>query len=79
VSSQADVERRWRERYIPSQQLYFATVRPTDLADIIVHNDEPQQPDWKVQTRERAAPARPYTTNSMPSCAAAMSPPAPAG
>ncbi|MEV6846331.1 uridylate kinase [Actinoplanes sp. NPDC051411] len=53
VSSQADVERRWRERYIPSQQLYFATVRPTDLADVIVHNDEPQQPDWKVRTRKR--------------------------
>jgi len=53
VSSQADVERRWRERYIPSQQLYFARVRPTDHVDIVVHNDEPQQPVWKVQTRER--------------------------
>ena len=51
VSSRADVERRWRERYIPSQQLYFATVRPTDHADIIVHNDEPRQPAW--QTRKR--------------------------
>jgi uridine kinase len=46
ASSAADVERRWRERYIPSQQFYFATVRPTDHADIIVHNDEPQQPVW---------------------------------
>ncbi|QGN49720.1 cytidylate kinase family protein [Micromonospora sp. WMMD558] len=44
VSSRAQVERRWRERYIPSQQLYLATVRPTDHVDIIVHNDEPQQP-----------------------------------
>jgi uridine kinase len=34
VSSRAEVERRWRERYIPSQQLYFATVRPTDHVDI---------------------------------------------
>jgi uridine kinase len=40
VSSRAEVERRWRERYIPSQQFYFATVRPTDHVDIIVHNDE---------------------------------------
>ncbi|MER7282201.1 cytidylate kinase family protein [Dactylosporangium sp. NPDC000244] len=40
VSSRADVERRWRERYIPAQQFYFATVRPADHADIIVHNDE---------------------------------------
>lgn len=51
VSSRADVVRRWRERYIPSQQLYFDTVRPTDHVDIIVHNDEPQQPVWETRTR----------------------------
>ncbi|MGC1211716.1 MAG: uridylate kinase, partial [Micromonospora sp.] len=51
VSSRAEVERRWRERYIPSQQFYFATVRPTNHVDIIVHNDEPQQPVWEAQTR----------------------------
>ncbi|GAB3974734.1 uridylate kinase [Plantactinospora veratri] len=50
VSSRAEVERRWRERYIPSQQLYLATVRPTRHADIVVHNDEPQQPVWETQT-----------------------------
>ncbi|MEU8050053.1 cytidylate kinase family protein [Micromonospora haikouensis] len=50
VSSRADVERRWRERYIPSQQLYLATARPTDHADIIVHNDDPQQPTWETRT-----------------------------
>jgi hypothetical protein len=50
VSSRAEVERRWRERYIPSQQLYFATVRPTDHVDIIEHNDEPQQPAWETRT-----------------------------
>ncbi|MFI6255754.1 cytidylate kinase family protein [Micromonospora zamorensis] len=49
VSSQVDVERRWRERYIPAQQLYFATVRPTDHADIIVHNDEPRRPLWETR------------------------------
>ncbi|TYB37225.1 uridylate kinase [Micromonospora sp. AP08] len=51
VSTRAEVERRWRERYIPAQQLYFAAVRPTDHADIIVHNDEPQQPIWEHHTR----------------------------
>lgn len=50
VSSPAEVERRWRERYIPAQQLYFATVRPTDHADIILHNDEPQHPVWDTRT-----------------------------
>ncbi|GAA1539332.1 uridine kinase [Dactylosporangium maewongense] len=49
LSARADVERRWRERYIPAQQLYFATARPTHHADIIVHNDEPQQPAWETQ------------------------------
>jgi uridine kinase len=50
VSSAADVELRWRERYLPAQQLYNATVRPTDHADIVVHNDEPQQPAWEART-----------------------------
>jgi len=49
VSSRADVERRWRERYIPSQQLYFAMVRPAEHADIIVHNDEPRRPVWQTR------------------------------
>jgi uridine kinase len=47
VSSTVNVERRWRERYIPSQRLYLATVRPTDNADIVVHNDDFQQPAWE--------------------------------
>jgi uridine kinase len=51
ASSRAEVERRWRERYIPSQQLYFATAHPADHADIIVRNDEPQQPVWEARAR----------------------------
>lgn len=51
VSSRAEVERRWRERYIPSQRFYFATARPADHADIVVHNDEPQHPLWEDRTR----------------------------
>jgi uridine kinase len=51
VSSRAEVERRWRERYIPSQQFYFARVRPADQVDIVVHNDEPQHPVWETRTR----------------------------
>jgi uridine kinase len=49
VSSRADIERRWRERYIPSQQLYFARARPAERADIIVYNDEPRQPLWEAR------------------------------
>ena len=40
VSCPVELEWRWRERYVPSQQFYFATVCPTDHANIIVHNDE---------------------------------------
>src|SRR5215475_10491558 len=50
VLSRAEVERRWHERYIPAQQFYFATVRPTHQANIIVHNDDPQLPVWETQT-----------------------------
>lgn len=49
ASSPAYVERRWRERYIPSQQFYFATIRPIELADVVVHNDEPQHPSWEIR------------------------------
>ncbi len=48
--SATEVERRHRKRYRPSQQFYFDTVRPTDHADIIVYNDEPQQPAWEART-----------------------------
>ena len=47
--SATDVERRHRQRYRPSQQLYFATARPTDVADFVVHNDEPHQPSWEAR------------------------------
>jgi uridine kinase len=49
--SVAEVERRFRERYRPSQQRYFDTDRPTDHADIVVYNDEPRQPAWAARTR----------------------------
>lgn len=45
TGSATQIELRHRERYRPSQQSYFDTVRPTDHAQFIVHNDEPQT--WK--------------------------------
>ena len=49
--SAAEVERRYRERYIPAQQLYLAAARPTQHADIIVYNNEPQHPRWEARPR----------------------------
>ncbi|MFW6692323.1 cytidylate kinase family protein [Streptomyces sp. MAR4 CNX-425] len=43
------IERSWRHRYIPSQQLYFAVARPADRADVIVYNDQLQRPAWEVR------------------------------
>jgi uridine kinase len=54
-----DVERRFRSRYLPSQQFYLDTVRPTDRADILVRNDEPERPAWKVRPRARLLPPNP--------------------
>ncbi|GAA3736082.1 uridylate kinase [Micromonospora maritima] len=51
VSSRADVERRWRERYLPAQRLYFSAARPAEHADVVVHNDDPRQPVWQTRTR----------------------------
>jgi uridine kinase len=49
LGSTAEIERRFRTRYIPAQKLYLATARPADHADIIVHNDEPRLPAWEVR------------------------------
>jgi uridine kinase len=51
VASRAEVERRWRERYIPAQRLYFDAARPAERADIIVHNDDPGRPRWQIRAR----------------------------
>ena len=55
LGSTAEVERRFRTRYIPAQKLYFAAARPANHADIIVHNDEPQHPTWEVRP-QRSSP-----------------------
>ena len=53
LGSAARVEQRFHDRYLPSQQHYFDTVRPSDLADIVVHNDKTEHPGWDVQRRIR--------------------------
>ncbi|AEV85256.1 uridylate kinase [Actinoplanes sp. SE50] len=48
-ASRAAIERRWRERYIPAQRIYFRTAHPVQRADVIVHNDDPRCPAWQVR------------------------------
>jgi uridine kinase len=47
----AGIERSWRHRYLPSQQLYAATAHPTDHADVIVYNARPERPAWEARPR----------------------------
>lgn len=39
-----EVCRRYQERYIPGQELYFASVHPEETADAVVENADPLQP-----------------------------------
>ncbi|GAA2212575.1 hypothetical protein GCM10009850_080370 [Nonomuraea monospora] len=50
--SAADIERSWRDRYIPAQRLYFATARPAEHADVVVDNEQLRRPAWEVRPPE---------------------------
>ncbi|MBS2966842.1 hypothetical protein KGA66_27655 [Actinocrinis puniceicyclus] len=49
--SAAEVERRYRDRYVPAQQLYLAAAHPIQHADVIVYNDELQRLRWEARPR----------------------------
>jgi len=49
LMSANEAEQRYRRRYIPSQEFYFKTVRPTQHADVIVYNDVPLRPAWEAR------------------------------
>jgi len=42
--SVGEVRRRYRERYVPGQQLYLNECRPWALATVVVANDDPERP-----------------------------------
>ena len=39
-----EVRRRYEQRYIPGQKLYFDKCRPQELAKVVVDNNDPQNP-----------------------------------
>jgi uridine kinase len=49
MGSAARVEQRFRNRYLPSQEQYFDTIRPRDRAHVVIENDDPQAPRWEVR------------------------------
>jgi len=42
--SPEEVDRRYRSRYLPAQELYRALTAPQDHADFVLHNDDPAHP-----------------------------------
>lgn len=40
---------RYTKRYIPAQRRYLETCRPQERANIVVINDDPQNPEWVVR------------------------------
>ena len=50
-------EERYRHRYIPGQRLYDASVRPREVADVVVDNRDPASPRL-VAVRPRPAEGR---------------------
>jgi uridine kinase len=51
VGSAAEIERRYRTRYLPGQRLYDSVARPTAVADLVVLNDDPARPRLVVAPR----------------------------
>ena len=39
-----EVRKRYKQRYIPGQQLYFETCKPQLLANVVVNNNDPRNP-----------------------------------
>ena len=39
-----ELRRRYEQRYIPGQKLYFAECRPKERAEVVVDNNDPQNP-----------------------------------
>ena len=42
--SAEELNRRYRSRYIPGQQLYLSECRPTERAEVVINNNDPDEP-----------------------------------
>jgi len=48
------VKKRYRQRYVPGQQLYLQSCRPKEQADIVVNNNNPTNPTMTIQIKNSA-------------------------
>jgi len=44
LGTASDVRRRYEQRYVPGQELYFSEVRPEDWASVVFDNNDPAHP-----------------------------------
>ena len=44
VGSEEEARRRYKERWIPGEQVYIDRVRPTEKADLVIDNSDPLNP-----------------------------------
>jgi hypothetical protein len=58
LGSREEVERRYRTRYIPGQQLYFAQAHPAGRSDVLVDNEDPVRPRLMVRSACYLRPVR---------------------
>ncbi len=42
--SKTSIERRYRQKYIPGQQIYLKEVNPGNVADVVIQNDDHLNP-----------------------------------
>ena len=50
LGSAAEVEARYRARYLPAQAAYLAADRPDETADVVVDNEDPAHPVLRART-----------------------------
>jgi hypothetical protein len=50
IRASIEAERRYLARYLPAQRHYRRTVRPGELADVVLENDDPSQPGVLVRS-----------------------------
>ena len=49
IKDEAEARRRYEERYVPGERLYLDAVRPWELVDAIVTNDNPTMPGLRFR------------------------------
>jgi uridine kinase len=47
------VKQKYEHRYMPAQRLYLEAVNPQSLADVVVHNNNPEEPEITILTDAR--------------------------